>query len=69
MQFEVYYVLESDIGLVEVPNRNNPVEATCLRDVLIPLAEQLPKSFYSVRSVGVRVLEVAEPPTGETEEE
>ena len=68
MQFEIYYVVESTAGRIEVPNRETPVEAESLAAVLAPLAKQLPESFFSVRPVGVRVVEVAEPPTGVTGE-
>ena len=69
MKFEIHYVLESNIGRMEAPNKENPVESVSLKAVLARLAEQLPDSFFNVRLVGVRVVEVAEfVPTVETGE-
>lgn len=54
MKFNIYFLLRGPAGMIEAPNKYNPVEADDLKDVLIRLSQEVLDSGI-VEILGARV--------------
>lgn len=66
MRYDVFFTIEGPGGILEVPNRTNPVDSVGLAELLAALADNLPgNKDIGLATVGVRVVAV---PGGEADE-
>jgi hypothetical protein len=60
-KFNIYFTVRSALREIERPSGCNPVEADCLKDVIIGVAAAMPDepndSFIPVRVIAVRIEE------------
>jgi hypothetical protein len=55
MKFNLFFTFKGPGGIVEVPNKPNPIEAINLADVLLQLAGSISKLGFGLEVVGVRI--------------
>lgn len=58
MKFDVFFVLKGAGGIVEAPNKPNPIEAPSLNEVLRQLVDRLPENEQiGLECIGVRIVQ------------
>jgi len=55
LKWNIFFTIKGPAGIVEVPNKNNPVECTNLASLMAILAQNLPGGNMGLETVGVLI--------------